>query len=158
MRRIIDSNAPAAVILIRLMVGAVFILEGIQKFLYPGDLGSGRFERIGFGNPELTALGIGGAEILFGALVLLGLYTRVAAVPLALIMIGAIVSTKIPILLGESILGFPLRKLDHYGFWSMAHEARTDWAMLLGSLFLIAVGAGRWSLDSRLGSRRSYRR
>jgi putative oxidoreductase len=158
MPRIIDSNAPAAVILIRLMVGAVFVSEGIQKFLYPAELGSGRFERMGFGNPELTALGVGAAEILFGALVLVGLYTRAAAVPLALIMIGAIVSTKIPILLGESYLGFQLRKLDHYGFWSMAHEARTDWAMLLGSLFLMAVGAGKWSLDARLASRRSYRR
>ncbi|MFN2240013.1 MAG: DoxX family protein [Thermoanaerobaculia bacterium] len=158
MPRIIDSNAPAAVILIRLMIGAVFVSEGIQKFLYPAELGSGRFERIGFGNPELTTLGVGAAEILFGALVLVGLYTRAAAVPLALIMIGAIVSTKIPILLGESYFGFQLRKLDHYGFWSMAHEARTDWAMLLGSLFLIAVGAGKWSLDARLASRRSYRR
>jgi putative oxidoreductase len=158
MRRIIDSNAPAAVILIRLMVGAVFVSEGVQKFLYPAELGAGRFERIGFGSPELTALGVGVAEILFGALVLVGLYTRPAAAALALIMIGAIVSTKIPILLGEGILGFQLRKLDHYGFWSMAHEARTDWAMLLGSLFLTVVGAGRWSFDARLAKRRSYRR
>jgi uncharacterized membrane protein YphA (DoxX/SURF4 family) len=32
----------------------------------------------------------------------------------------------------------------------MAHEARTDFAMLLGSIFLLIVGAGAWSLDARL--------
>lgn len=153
MKGILESKAPGAVILIRLMVGAVFVSEGIQKFLSPADLGGGRFARIGFEHPDLVASTVGACEIAFGSLILAGLLTRLAAIPLALIMVVAIVSTKIPILLGEGILGFQLRKLDQYGFWSMAHESRTDWAMLLGSLFLIVAGGGRWSLDARIASR-----
>ncbi len=43
-----------------------------------------------------------------------------------------------------------LAKLARYGFWSMASEARTDWSMLMGSLFLLIVGAGASSLDAVL--------
>jgi uncharacterized membrane protein YphA (DoxX/SURF4 family) len=42
---------------------------------------------------------------------------------------------------------FEVRELSQYGFWSMAHAMRTDWAMLLGSLLLVGAGAGPWSLD-----------
>ena len=86
-------------------------------------------------------------------LILLGLATRLAAVPLIVIMLVALVTTKLPILVGHDLWGFTVRKLEHYGFWSMAHEARTDWAMLLGALFLLWVGAGPWSLDRRLTER-----
>jgi uncharacterized membrane protein YphA (DoxX/SURF4 family) len=65
-------------------------------------------------------------------------------------MTVAILSTKIPILLGYGFWGFSLRKLDHYGFWAMAHESRTDVSMLLGAVFLLIVGAGPWSLDALL--------
>jgi putative oxidoreductase len=82
--------------------------------------------------------------------VLLGLLTRLAAIPLIVNMCVAMLSTKIPILLGESFWGFELRPMKHYGFLSMAHEARTDWAMLLCSVFLLLVGAGPWSADARL--------
>ncbi|MDZ7693810.1 MAG: hypothetical protein U5K69_22270 [Balneolaceae bacterium] len=43
-----------------------------------------------------------------------------------------------------------VRELSTYGFWSMAHEMRTDWAMWLGSLFLMIKGGGRWSFDLHL--------
>jgi putative oxidoreductase len=56
---------------------------------------------------------------------------------LIVIMLTAIVTTKIPI-------------LQQSGFWKMAHEARTDWAMLLGAIFLLLVGAGPFSVDDRL--------
>jgi len=135
MRRLLATNAPAVVIIIRLMVGAVFLSEGIQKFLFPADVGAGRFERIGIPSPELIAPFVGCFEIVCGALLLLGLFTRFAAVPLIIIMLTAIATTKIPILLDQ-------------GFWKMAHEARTDWSMLLGAMFLLVVGGGRWSLDS----------
>ena len=36
------------------------------------------------------------------------------------------------------------------GFWATAHEARVDWSMLLGSVFLLLAGAGPWSIDARL--------
>jgi len=81
-------------------------------------------------------------------LIVIGLFTRLAAVPLIIDMCVAILSTKIPILLGHGFWRFSLPKLSEYGFWSMAHEARTDWAMLLGSMFLLLVGAGAWSVDA----------
>lgn len=135
MRKLLATNAPPVVIIIRLMVGAVFLSEGIQKFLFSPDVGAGRFEKIGIPSPEVVAPFVGCFEIACGALLVLGLFTRFAAVPLIIIMLTAIATTKIPILLDQ-------------GFWKMAHEARTDWSMLLGSIFLLIVGGGRWSLDS----------
>jgi uncharacterized membrane protein YphA (DoxX/SURF4 family) len=142
------TRAPDATILIRLAVGAVFLSEGIQKFLYAESLGIGRFEEMGFENATFIAPFVGGFEILCGILVLIGLLTRLAALPLITIMVVAIVTTKIPILLGHDIWGFHVRKMSEYGFWSMAHEMRTDYAMLLGSIFLLILGAGRWSVDA----------
>lgn len=144
------SDAPASVILIRLMVGLVFVSEGLQKFINPEDVGSGRFERMGYSNPELVAYFVACFEIGCGALITVGLLTRAAAVPLIVIMLTALVTTKLPILLGQDLWGFQVRKMSEYGFWAMAHETRTDWAMLLGSLYLVIVGGGRWSVDTRL--------
>ena len=154
MTRLLASNAPAATLLIRLLVGAVFLSEGIQKFLFPTELGTGRFARIGIPAPEVMGPFVGGVEIVAGALLLLGLLTRPAALVLLIDISVAIVSTKIPILLGHGFWLFTLPKLPHYGFWSMAHEARTDWCMWLGCLFLILVGAGTLSLDAFLTFRR----
>jgi len=140
-KRLTLTNASAAVALIRLMVGAVFVSEGLQKFLFPDQLGVGRFLKIGLPMPELLAPFVGTCEILCGSLVLLGLLTRLAVIPLLVIMAVALTTTKWPMLAAQ-------------GFWAMAHEARTDWSMLLGSLYLLLVGAGRWSLDARLGTRR----
>jgi putative oxidoreductase len=137
MFKLLTTHAPAAVLIIRLMVGAVFLSEGIQKFLYPAEVGAGRFEKIGFSAPEFVAQFVACFEITCGILILLGLLTRLAAIPLIVIMLTAIATTKIPILMNE-------------GFWKMAHEARTDWSMLLGSLFLLIVGAGPWSLDATI--------
>lgn len=153
LHRLLSTHAPAATILIRVMVGAVFLSEGIQKFLYPASVGAGRFAKIGIPSPEVMGPFVGTVEIVCGALLLLGLFTRLAAVPLIGVMVMAIVSTKIPILLGEGFWGFELRKLPQYGFWSMAHEARTDFSMLLGSTFLLWVGAGPRSVDARLAAR-----
>ncbi len=140
MRRLLATEAPAAGILIRLMVGAVFLSEGIQKFLFPDVRGAGRFEGIGLPNPEFLGPFVGGFEAVCGALILLGLFTRLAAIPLIVIMLVAMGSTKIPTLLDK-------------GFWEMAHAARTDWSMLLGSIFLLVVGGGRLSVDRWLNRR-----
>lgn len=137
-----------SVMLIRLMVGSVFLSEGTQKFLSPDSVGAGRFAKIGIPWPEIMGPFVGTVEIICGTLILIGLFTRLAAAPLIAVMCVAIVSTKIPILLGRGFWGFSLRELPQYGFWSMAHEARTDWAMLLGSLFLLWVGGGAWSADA----------
>lgn len=148
--RMVPSAAPRATILIRLMVGGVFLSEGIQKFLEPAVRGAGRFAKIGIPWPEVSGPFVGVFEIVCGALLVAGLATRLAAIPLIATMVVAIVSTKIPILLGHGFWGFNLRELSSYGFWSMAHEARTDLAMLHGSIFLLIVGAGPWSLDGAI--------
>jgi len=152
LRKLMSTTAPASVILIRIVVGGVFLSEGIQKFLYPNDLGAGRFIKIGIPAPEVMGPFVGMIEIICSSLIVLGLLTRLAAIPLIIDMCVALISTKIPILLGHGFWRFSVSKLPSYGFWSMAHEARVDFAMLLGSIFLLIVGAGVSSLDARLGS------
>jgi uncharacterized membrane protein YphA (DoxX/SURF4 family) len=153
LRRFNSTTAYGAVVLIRLMVGGVFLSEGIQKFLFPDVDGVGRFAKIGIPSPEIMAPFVGAIEITCGVLILLGLFTRLASIPLLINISVAILSTKIPILLGYGFWHFSLPKLAQYGFWSMAHEARTDVSMLLGLLFLLCVGAGMWSIDAQLFSR-----
>ncbi|HEU6449406.1 MAG TPA: DoxX family protein [Verrucomicrobiae bacterium] len=142
------TRAPRATIWVRLLVGAVFFEEGIQKFLFPDLMGAGRFNRIGIPHPEIMGPFVGSVEIVCGALILIGLLTRLAAIPLLINISVAIISTKIPILLGHDFLCFHVAKLARYGFWSMASEARTDFSMLLGLIFLTCVGAGKWSFDA----------
>ena len=140
------ASAPAATIFIRLAVGGIFLSEGIQKFLYPAELGVGRFAKIGIPFPEVMAPFVGVVEIVGGVLLLVGLLTRLATIPLIIDMLVAIETTKIPILLKD-------------GAWKMIHESRVDGSMLLGSIFLLIVGAGAWSLDAwcLAGARRSHR-
>jgi putative oxidoreductase len=154
LEKIASTNAPAATVLIRIVVGAVFFSEGIQKFIYPNEVGAGRFAKIPIAASETVAPIIGGIETICGILILAGLLTRLAALPLIAIMLTAIFTTKIPILLGSEFLGFSLRKVSYYGFWGFMHESRTDLAMLFGSLFLFIVGAGRISLDAVLSKTR----
>ena len=145
------TRAPGWSILIRLLVGlVVFFPEGIQKLTFPDILGAGRFANIGIPYPDFMGPLVGVVEMICGALIVLGLFTRLAAVPLIIIVIVAIVSTKIPILLGHAFWIFHLPKLPRYGFWSMAHEARADFCMLLGSIYLLIEGGGAWSLDALL--------
>ena len=148
--RLTITHAHAATVLIRLMVGAVFFFEGVQKFLFPDALGAGRFAKIGLPAPEIMGPFVGGVETVCGALLLLGLATRLAAIPLLINISVAILSTKIPILLAHGFWGFTLAKLPRYGVLSTAHEARTDFSMWLGLVFLLIVGGGAWSLDAWL--------
>jgi uncharacterized membrane protein YphA (DoxX/SURF4 family) len=158
MRELFITDAPAATILVRIMTGSVFLSEGIQKFLYPEDLAAGRFTKIGIPSPEVMGPFVGSCEIVCGALLIVGFLTRVAAFVLLIDISVAIVSTKIPVLVGHGLWGFSLPKLARYGFWSMMHEARTDFSMWLGLLFLLIVGAGRWSFDIALMRGRSTSR
>lgn len=138
--RALRSNAPAATLLVRLMVGWVFLSEGIQKFLFPTALGVGRFVKIGIPAPQFFAPFVGAVEIICGTLLIIGLLTRLAAIPLLIDIAVAIITTKIPM-------------LAKTGFWAAMHEARTDYCMWLGSLFILMVGAGSLSLDARLWQR-----
>jgi uncharacterized membrane protein YphA (DoxX/SURF4 family) len=139
-RTLAASGAPAATILIRLLAGSVFLSEGIQKFLFPEALGIGRFAKIGIPSPTFTAPFVGVVEIAFGVLLIIGLMTRLASIPLIIDISVAIATTKIPMLLEK-------------GFWAAAHEARTDVSMFLGLVFLLIVGAGPWSVDRRIAEK-----
>ena len=136
-RRIASSTAPPATLLVRAFVGAVFLVEGVLKFHDPEGLGVGRFAKIGIPFPSFFAPFDGVFEIVCGMGLMLGLLTRLGAIPMIVNMLVAITSTKIPLLF-------------HEGFWKAAHEARLDVSMLLGCAFLLLVGAGPLSLDSRL--------
>ena len=133
-RRTLISHTDAPVIIIRLSVGLIFLSEGIQKFLFPESVGAGRFAKIGL--PMADALGpfVGSFEIVCGFLILVGFLTRIAAIPLIIVMMTALSTTKLPILLND-------------GFWKMAHSSRTDFSMLLSLIFLLIVGSGYASLD-----------
>jgi putative oxidoreductase len=132
------TNAPRATILIRLLVGGVFLAEGIQKFLFPAALGVGRFVKIGIPAPQFFAPFVGVVEIVCGTLLIIGFITRRAAILLLIDISVAIATTKIPM-------------LSRAGFWSTVHEARTDYCMLLGLVFLLLVGSGPLSIDGRAG-------
>ena len=134
---IFNTENNNSAILIRLTVGLIFLTEGIQKYLFPELLGTGRFTTIGFSNPAFWAYFTGTFEIICGTLIILGLITRVASIPLIIVMITAFISTKIPILV-------------HKGFWPWAHEYRTDFAMTLLLIYLLIYGSGRWSVDSKI--------
>lgn len=135
--RVYITDNSKTTILIRLMVGAVFLSEGIQKFLFADTLGAGRFAKIGLPLPDFLGSFVGSFEIVCGTMVLTGLMTRLASIPLIVIMLVAIATTKAEIIADK-------------GFWEMMHGSRTDWAMLLGSVFLLIKGSGSWSLDKLL--------
>lgn len=140
-QKIVSTDTAKTTLLIRLMVGAVFLSEGIQKFLFPAVRGAGRFEKIGLPSPEFLGSFVGTFEVLCGALILIGLLTRLASIPTLIIMLVAMATTKMEV-------------LTEKGFWEMMHGSRTDWSMLLGSLFLLIRGGGYWSIDFKLSASR----
>ncbi len=129
-----------SILLARVLVGWAFLSEGIQKFLFPAALGAGRFAKIGIPAPQVMAPFVGAVEIVFGVLVLIGLFTRLATLPLLIDIVVALLTTKLPFLI-------------KHGIWAALHESRTDVSMLLGLIFLLIVGAGSLSLDAKRGSR-----
>jgi uncharacterized membrane protein YphA (DoxX/SURF4 family) len=146
--------APPATLLIRLMAGGVFVGEGLLKFVFPATLGVGRFHALGIPAPELMATFVGLVEIVGGLLFLLGWFTRLAAIPLMIDIVVAILSTKIPLWLGTSPLPLPPVP-PQVGVWAVVHEIRSDVAQLLCSGFLLLMGAGPWSLDAFLARTRA---
>jgi uncharacterized membrane protein YphA (DoxX/SURF4 family) len=124
-----------AILLIRILVGWIFVSEGVQKFLFPAALGVGRFAKIGIPSPHIAAPFVGAVEIACGLLLLVGFLTRWATLPLLAVISVAIATTKIPI-------------IAKTGWWSMLHEARADFSMFLGLVFLLIVGSGSISLDA----------
>src|ERR1700687_4756484 len=105
-----------AISLIRVLVGWVFLSEGMQKFLFPDALGVGRFVKIGIPWPQVMAPFVGVVEIVCGSLLMIGLLTWLATVPLLIDISVALYSTK--------VVAFAKN-----GLWSTLHEARTDVSM-----------------------------
>lgn len=129
------KNVP--IILIRIVVGLVFLTEGILKFVLPGELGGGRFAHIGLPFPQVLAPLVATVEIVAGSAMMLGLYAGDAAILLLIVIITAILTTKIPVLLGHRLGRFDPPKLGHYGLLSFLHESRTDLCMLFGCLAVL---------------------
>jgi len=124
-------------ILIRFVVGFVFLSEGIQKFIFPELRGAGRFESIGLPWPEFLGYWVASFEVLCGLAISLGFLTRLAVIPTIIIMLVAFATTKSQVFYDK-------------GFWELMHGSRTDWAMLLCSIYLLIHGSGKWSLDKIL--------
>jgi putative oxidoreductase len=124
-------------ILVRLVVGMIFLAEGIQKYIFPELLGTGRFFKLGFSNPSFWAYFTGTFEIICGTLIILGFLTRLASIPPVIIMLVAFVTTKWPILINK-------------GFWPFLDDYYTDFAMTLLLIYLLINGSGKWSVDSKI--------
>jgi uncharacterized membrane protein YphA (DoxX/SURF4 family) len=148
-------SAPRATILIRTMAGAVFLWEGVLKFVYVNQ-GVGRFTKLGFPFPELTAHFVGVLEIVGGLLLIAGLLTRLTAIPFVIEMVVAVLSTKIALYLGTSPLPLPPSP-PQIGIWAVLHEVRSEYAQLMSVLFLLAVGPGPWSVDALIARARARR-
>jgi len=133
---LVPSCNTKSAIFIRLAVGLIFFTQGILKYIDP-HMGLLRFTRIGFPFPAFTAHFVGAFEIACGSMVLIGLFTRIASIPLLIVILTAIATTKIPELFRPN-----------QGFWFMISDARTDFAMTMGLLFLISAGPGSWALDA----------
>ena len=141
------KNLP--IILIRVIVGVVFLTEGILKFMYPSELGWGRFAHIGLPYPHILAPFVGAVEIAAGGSLILNLYAGDAALLLLVVILMAIFTTKVPILLGHPLARFAPPKLDHYGLLSFIHEARTDLCMLVGLVAVLLDSGMRLGLKKR---------
>lgn len=143
-----SPGAPRSILLLRLMAGGVFLSEGILKFVYANQ-GVGRFTKLGIPFPHQMAMFIGVLEIVGGLLLVLGLLTRVIAIPFIIEMMVAILSTKVSLYLGTSPLPPPASP-PTVGFWAVMHETRSDYAQIMTSIFLLIAGPGSWSLDALL--------
>jgi putative oxidoreductase len=144
-------DGPRSTLLLRLMAGGVFLWEGILKFVYPNQ-GVGRFTKLGFPAPESLAHFVGGLEIVGGILLLVGLATRLIAIPFVIEMIVAMLSTKVSLYLGTSPLPLPPSP-PTIGIWAVLHEVRSEWAQLLTVSFLLIAGPGKWAVDAWLAKR-----
>lgn len=124
-------------IFIRLIVGVIFISEGIQKYLFLEAMGPVFFEGIGFRHAFFWAYFTGAFEIVCGTMILFGFMVRVASIPLLTIMITAFITTKLPLLKAK-------------GFFEFAHVYNIDFSLTILLIVLLLYGAGRWSLDIRM--------
>jgi uncharacterized membrane protein YphA (DoxX/SURF4 family) len=131
------GGADAAALVLRLVVGAIFLVQGYRKTFAPADAkGSGAALRqliagAGFPAPAVLARLVALVELLCGGLLLIGLLTRVAAIPLALTLAVAIIFFK----------------------WKEGFQGGWDWplSVMAGTVALLLLGAGSISADHFIG-------
>ena len=137
---IVESSAKhawSATFLIRLFVGWIFIFAGLRKFLEPETMGTGRFADMGMPIPNFMAAWVGFWEIAGGLLVLLGIFTRAGSIPLIIVMLVAIWTTKVPVFVGDGLV-------------DGLHAIRLDFALLVSSTYLLIAGSGSMAIDAIL--------
>jgi uncharacterized membrane protein YphA (DoxX/SURF4 family) len=145
-----EERRGVSMILIRVMVGLVFLLEGSLKFIRPEELGAERFAALGLPYPHYLGLLLGGIEIGGGAAILLNFYAGDAALALLMVIVTALFVNKFPILLGRPLGPFPLEKLKEYGWLSFLHAARLEFCLIF-SLLAILIDSGL-----RVGKKRRW--
>ena len=134
---ILNTGSDSKIIFVRVIVGLIFISEGIQKYVVITMLGPEFFSGIGFRNPVFWAYFTGAFEMSCGLLILVGFLTRVASVPLLIIMMVAFVTTKLSL-------------LTTHGFLTFAHEYRIDFSLTILLVLLMIYGGGKWSFDLKI--------
>lgn len=133
---ILDRGRPAAPLVLRLVLGGLFIWHGLDKFDAGISMVEEMFTMWGIPAPGLTAFLVAVIEIVGGIALVLGIGTRIAAVLLSIVMIGALVYVKADL---GIISSGPMP------------GAELDLALLAGLIALIVLGPGPISLDDRLG-------
>ncbi len=132
----LNRARPAAPLVLRVVIGGLFIWHGIDKFDVGISMIEDMFRMWGVPAPGLTAPLTAVVEIVAGVMLVLGLGTRVAATALSVVMIGALIYVKqdLGIISSEPMPG-----------------AELDLAMLAGLIAILVLGPGRVSLDDRFG-------
>jgi len=125
----------------RVLLGVVFFAHGFQKvFVYGFDGVTANFTKMGVPLAPVSAAYASVVELLGGALLILGVGTTVVAVLVALDMVGASLTTG----------SYAAILVSQHGF-------ELEGVILTGALLLMVTGAGRFSIDHILASRRTRR-
>lgn len=147
---VFETETSASTTLIRCVSGIIAAIGGVQTFLFPQMRSDSRFAEIGFPAPRTIATCAGIVWIEVGVLIVLGVVIRNAVLALVIAFIVTITSTKIPVLFTYGYWLFTPEGSSYNALWGFLSAWRTDFAMLLGSVYVLIVGAGAWSLDASL--------
>jgi putative oxidoreductase len=134
--RSLDRLRPVALLILRVSLGAIFLLHGLDKFDVGIEMIEGMFTQWGVPAPGVTAPLVAVLEIVGGLALILGAGTRVAAAVLSLVLLGAIfyVKADLGVISTEPMPG-----------------AEVDLALLGGLIAVLVIGPGSLSVDGALG-------